>query len=217
MPLREAGAAMVVADGALDTPVFGDEVMDLLRDADRRARMAHAAGHLGRPRAAESIAETALEAAKAHSPWRSRMPKNLRSLSSVAPAPPAAATATAASVEAPPPVESEPEPQLVVAPGAGPEVETESAPGMDPVPVPVSEPVPVPVRVSEPESAPVADGVAESASETHRAPGVVSGFGTAPEAIVEASPAGSDVVLPGSGDAGAAAATDAPMSAESSA
>ena len=81
-PLREAKAAMVVADGALDTPVFGDEVVALLRDAPRRARMAQAAAHLGRPRAAECIADTALEVAKAQSPWRSRMPKTLKPLSS---------------------------------------------------------------------------------------------------------------------------------------
>jgi UDP-N-acetylglucosamine--N-acetylmuramyl-(pentapeptide) pyrophosphoryl-undecaprenol N-acetylglucosamine transferase len=122
-PLREAGASIVVRDSDLDAEAFGEQVVALLRDAPRRARMARAAAHLGRPNAAQCIADVALEAATAHSPWRLRMPKTLRPLSAmaapaVAPMPAStpvtpAADPDAASgrvAEAPAPGRAEPDP-----------------------------------------------------------------------------------------------------------
>lgn len=70
VPFAEAGAASVVDDSGLDAAGFGDEVMRLLSDAASRRAMAEAAGSLGRPYAAEEVAEAALAAAASGSPWR---------------------------------------------------------------------------------------------------------------------------------------------------
>ena len=57
------GAAEVVADSALDDERFGDVVVDLLRDPERRATMAAASRALGRPNAATTVADLARAAA----------------------------------------------------------------------------------------------------------------------------------------------------------
>jgi UDP-N-acetylglucosamine--N-acetylmuramyl-(pentapeptide) pyrophosphoryl-undecaprenol N-acetylglucosamine transferase len=62
--LSEAGGAIIVADNELDSAHFADSVIELLRDSDRRAHMAHAARGLGRPDAAEQVAAIALAVAR---------------------------------------------------------------------------------------------------------------------------------------------------------
>jgi len=58
----EAGAALLVADSDLDGPHYGDAVVGLLLDRERRAEMASAARALGRPDAAARVARLATEA-----------------------------------------------------------------------------------------------------------------------------------------------------------
>jgi UDP-N-acetylglucosamine--N-acetylmuramyl-(pentapeptide) pyrophosphoryl-undecaprenol N-acetylglucosamine transferase len=70
IPFVEAGAAVAVSDSGLDSPAFGDEVLRLLKDVPRRDVMAAAAVRLGRPYAAAAVADAALEAGLAGSPWR---------------------------------------------------------------------------------------------------------------------------------------------------
>lgn len=69
-PFLEAGAAVAVSDSGLDSPAFGDEVLHLLKDVPRRGAMAAAAAQMGRPYAAAAVADAALEAGLAGSPWR---------------------------------------------------------------------------------------------------------------------------------------------------
>jgi len=57
------GAAQLVADSELDGERFGDIVAGLLSDAQRRASMAAASRALGRPDAADRVAELARQAA----------------------------------------------------------------------------------------------------------------------------------------------------------
>lgn len=64
--LVEAGAAVEVLDGDLDTPMFGSAVLRLLAERDVRERMGAAAATLARPLAAHVIAETALDEACAY-------------------------------------------------------------------------------------------------------------------------------------------------------
>lgn len=54
-----AGAAVLVQDRDLDAPGFGDTVLGLIGDPARRERMGRAAARLGRPQAAEAVAEMA--------------------------------------------------------------------------------------------------------------------------------------------------------------
>jgi UDP-N-acetylglucosamine--N-acetylmuramyl-(pentapeptide) pyrophosphoryl-undecaprenol N-acetylglucosamine transferase len=63
--LLQAGAASMVADTELDSPVFGDELMRLLRHEEARAEMERASATLARPMAAQAVAEAAIEAATA--------------------------------------------------------------------------------------------------------------------------------------------------------
>ena len=58
-----SGAAELVADADLDEPRFGDIVIDLLSDKQRRATMSDASHRLGRPDAAELLIELARTAA----------------------------------------------------------------------------------------------------------------------------------------------------------
>ncbi len=58
------GAAVLVADAALDEPAFISEVMRLLRDPAARATMSAASRALGRPDAAERVAAIARLAAR---------------------------------------------------------------------------------------------------------------------------------------------------------
>ena len=53
----DAGAAVLVADAELDTSLFRDTLLALLRDAPRRATMAAASKALGHPKAADDVAE----------------------------------------------------------------------------------------------------------------------------------------------------------------
>jgi len=62
-PFVEAGGAVAVADAQLDTPEFAGAVMGLLADPDRRAEMARHTAQLGRPLAAEAVAEAVRAAA----------------------------------------------------------------------------------------------------------------------------------------------------------
>jgi hypothetical protein len=55
----------MVADTELDSPVFGDELMRLLRHEEARAEMERASATLARPMAAQAVAEAAIEAATA--------------------------------------------------------------------------------------------------------------------------------------------------------
>ena len=73
LPLLAAKAAVLVSDSGLDSPAFGDEIVSLLTDGERRRAMATAASLLGRPLAAHAVAEAALEAGAAGSPWRFRV------------------------------------------------------------------------------------------------------------------------------------------------
>jgi len=57
--LRDAGAAMVLADGDLDGPGLSDTVTELATDAARRRAMGQAARTLARPDAAARIADVA--------------------------------------------------------------------------------------------------------------------------------------------------------------
>ncbi len=58
----DAGAALLAPDVELDSPAFGEAVLGLLTDPDRRAAMADAARKLGRPDAAARVARLAVEA-----------------------------------------------------------------------------------------------------------------------------------------------------------
>lgn len=62
------GAARLVLDCELDGERFGDTVVGLLSDAQRRASMAAASRALGRPDAADRVADLARKAARAASP-----------------------------------------------------------------------------------------------------------------------------------------------------
>jgi UDP-N-acetylglucosamine--N-acetylmuramyl-(pentapeptide) pyrophosphoryl-undecaprenol N-acetylglucosamine transferase len=64
-PFVAAGAAVAVADSDVDGASFGTEVASLLADPSRRAIMAAAARALGRPAAAEAVAEVVRDAAGA--------------------------------------------------------------------------------------------------------------------------------------------------------
>jgi UDP-N-acetylglucosamine--N-acetylmuramyl-(pentapeptide) pyrophosphoryl-undecaprenol N-acetylglucosamine transferase len=64
-PFVAAGAAVAVADSAVDGADFGTLVSSLLADPSRRAIMAAAALALGRPDAADSVAEVVREAVRA--------------------------------------------------------------------------------------------------------------------------------------------------------
>ncbi|MDO8963304.1 MAG: undecaprenyldiphospho-muramoylpentapeptide beta-N-acetylglucosaminyltransferase [Coriobacteriia bacterium] len=71
-PLVDAGAAVVFSDSALDSESFGDELIRILDDPERRASMAECASRLARPLAAHAVVDAALEAAASGSPWRHR-------------------------------------------------------------------------------------------------------------------------------------------------
>ena len=62
--MAQAGAAVVIADAALDAERLSAEVGALLGDAARRSEMAAAAGALARPDAAREVARELLEAAR---------------------------------------------------------------------------------------------------------------------------------------------------------
>ena len=62
-PLVRDGAAVLVPDAELDTDRLLAELHDLL-DGDRLARMAEAARALGRPDAAEAVADLVLSSAR---------------------------------------------------------------------------------------------------------------------------------------------------------
>jgi UDP-N-acetylglucosamine--N-acetylmuramyl-(pentapeptide) pyrophosphoryl-undecaprenol N-acetylglucosamine transferase len=62
-PLAEAGAAIVIPDGELTGERLGAALAEVIASPDRRAKMAAASRGLGRPRAAERVAELALELA----------------------------------------------------------------------------------------------------------------------------------------------------------
>ena len=55
--LVDAGAAELVADDAIDTPLFAETVLGLLDDPARRASMRAAAAGLGQSRAASALAD----------------------------------------------------------------------------------------------------------------------------------------------------------------
>ena len=59
-PLGRAGAAVVIPDQELNAERLGATLADLLSDPDRLARMAEAAQKLGKPGAAEAVAQLAL-------------------------------------------------------------------------------------------------------------------------------------------------------------
>lgn len=63
--LRDAGAALVFADSAIDEPAFVESITELLGDPARRATMSAASAALGRPGAAASVAATIRAAAAA--------------------------------------------------------------------------------------------------------------------------------------------------------
>jgi UDP-N-acetylglucosamine--N-acetylmuramyl-(pentapeptide) pyrophosphoryl-undecaprenol N-acetylglucosamine transferase len=65
LPFVEAGGAEAVADSQLDSPEFEAAVVGLLRDPERRARMARNAGELGRPHAAEAVLDAIRAAVRA--------------------------------------------------------------------------------------------------------------------------------------------------------
>jgi UDP-N-acetylglucosamine--N-acetylmuramyl-(pentapeptide) pyrophosphoryl-undecaprenol N-acetylglucosamine transferase len=67
-PFVAAGAAVAMADSALDGADFGALVSSLLVDPSRRAIMAAAALALGRPDAADSVTEVVREAVRARQP-----------------------------------------------------------------------------------------------------------------------------------------------------
>lgn len=60
--LERSGAAVVIADSEIDGARFGGELMSLLKDAERRARMAAAAASVGRVDAARRVTDIAREA-----------------------------------------------------------------------------------------------------------------------------------------------------------
>jgi len=62
-PLARTGAAVVIPDSQLTAPRLAQTLSELLWDADRRARMSHAASLLGRADAAARVAELAVELA----------------------------------------------------------------------------------------------------------------------------------------------------------
>ena len=62
--LVDAGAAELVADDAIDTPLFAETVLGLLDDPERRSSMRAAAAALGQSRAASALADE-VEAAAA--------------------------------------------------------------------------------------------------------------------------------------------------------
>lgn len=62
--VAEAGGALVVADGELDTPRFGDALLALLDDGPRREKMAIASAGLGMPDAAERLARLVVSCAR---------------------------------------------------------------------------------------------------------------------------------------------------------
>ena len=55
--LVDAGAAVMFADADIDSPAFADELLGLLRDPARRARMREASAGLGQAQAAERLAD----------------------------------------------------------------------------------------------------------------------------------------------------------------
>ena len=62
-PLGRAGGAVVIGDGELTAERLGDVLVEILTDRGRLRRMADASRALGRPEAAERVAEIALELA----------------------------------------------------------------------------------------------------------------------------------------------------------
>lgn len=72
-PFVEAGGAEMVADAELDTPLFAGAVMRLLADPAKRAEMERDTAALGRPRAAQAVAEAVRDAASAPRPGRGTM------------------------------------------------------------------------------------------------------------------------------------------------
>ena len=62
-PLERAGGAVVIGDGELTAERLADVLAEILTDAARLKRMADASKALGRPKAAERVAEIALELA----------------------------------------------------------------------------------------------------------------------------------------------------------
>ena len=62
-PLGRAGGAVVIGDGELTAERLGDVLTELLTDRALLQRMADASKGLGRPGAAERVAELALELA----------------------------------------------------------------------------------------------------------------------------------------------------------
>jgi len=62
-PLERAGGAVVIGDGELTAERLADVLAEILTDAARLKRMADASKTLGRPKAAERVAEIALELA----------------------------------------------------------------------------------------------------------------------------------------------------------
>lgn len=62
--MQQHGAAVVFSDSELDDQHFGDELMDLLWNGERRASMAAASKALGRPDAAMRVAMVARDAGK---------------------------------------------------------------------------------------------------------------------------------------------------------
>jgi UDP-N-acetylglucosamine--N-acetylmuramyl-(pentapeptide) pyrophosphoryl-undecaprenol N-acetylglucosamine transferase len=65
--MAAAGAAVVVADDELDGSRFDDALLSLLSDAERRANMAAASKALGRPGAAEDVADLTRRVARERS------------------------------------------------------------------------------------------------------------------------------------------------------
>jgi UDP-N-acetylglucosamine--N-acetylmuramyl-(pentapeptide) pyrophosphoryl-undecaprenol N-acetylglucosamine transferase len=61
-PFVAVGGAVAIADARVDAPEFAETVIGLLRDPARCARMARNAGTLGRPDAADAVAEAIREA-----------------------------------------------------------------------------------------------------------------------------------------------------------
>ena len=62
-PFLRVGGAEVVADSRLDEPAFGEAVLGLLLDPERRMRMAAMSATLGRPHAAEAVVDAVRAAA----------------------------------------------------------------------------------------------------------------------------------------------------------
>ena len=61
--LVDAGAAVLVADGDIDAPVFSEQLLSLVDDPERRAAMRAAARGLGQDRAASALADQVESAA----------------------------------------------------------------------------------------------------------------------------------------------------------